>query len=98
MSPRVPVLAALLAAALLVACGGDDGGATTNATDGAAAPGATTTAPSGAQAQGAAARGVKLVKVGSFDQPLYVTAPPADKRRVFVVGQGGRIDVVRGGR
>jgi glucose/arabinose dehydrogenase len=97
MSPRVPVLAALLAAALLVACGDDDGGATTNAVNGAATQAAATT-PSGDQAQSSAARGVKLVKVGSFDQPLYVTAPPADQRRIFVVGQGGRIDVVRGGR
>ena len=29
--------------------------------------------------------GVKLVRVGRFDQPLYVTAPPGDKRRLFVV-------------
>ena len=35
-------------------------------------------------------RGVKLVKVGSFDQPLYVTAPPGDRRRIFVVEQAGR--------
>ena len=29
--------------------------------------------------------------------PLYVTAPPGDERRVFVVEQGGTIRVVRGG-
>ncbi len=29
---------------------------------------------------------------------MYVTAPPEDERRVFVVEQGGRIRVVRGGR
>jgi glucose/arabinose dehydrogenase len=45
-----------------------------------------------------AASGVKLVKVGDFSEPLYVTAPPQDTRRVFVVGQGGTIWVVRGGR
>jgi len=38
------------------------------------------------------------VLVGRFDAPLYVTAPPGDRRRVFVVEQGGRIMVVRGGR
>jgi glucose/arabinose dehydrogenase len=38
------------------------------------------------------------VKVGSFDQPLYVTAPPGDRRRVFVVEQTGRIRVIRDGR
>src|SRR5919197_3783068 len=42
--------------------------------------------------------GVRLVRIGSFEQPLYVTAPPGDERRVFVVEQGGRIWVVRGGR
>jgi glucose/arabinose dehydrogenase len=46
----------------------------------------------------AAARGVKLVRVGSFDTPVYVTAPPGDRRRIFVVEQGGRVLVVRGGK
>ncbi|HET6548074.1 MAG TPA: PQQ-dependent sugar dehydrogenase [Solirubrobacter sp.] len=41
---------------------------------------------------------VRLQKVGSFDSPLYVTAPPGDRRRVFVVEQGGKIRVIRGGR
>jgi glucose/arabinose dehydrogenase len=49
----------------------------------------------GAAAQ---ARGVRLAAVGRFDAPLYVTSPPGDERRVFVVEQGGRIRVVRGGR
>jgi glucose/arabinose dehydrogenase len=92
MSPRALLLAAAVAAATLVACGSDGEGAGANANTGATGGGATTPATT------AAARGVKLIKVGSFDQPLYVTAPPADKRRIFVVEQGGRIDVVRGGR
>jgi glucose/arabinose dehydrogenase len=94
-SPRILLLVAVAAAVVLVACGSDSGGganAETPTTAGAA--GATTTTGAGA----AASRGVKLVKVGSFDQPLYVTAPPADKRRIFVVGQSGVIQVVRGGR
>src|SRR4051794_432425 len=45
-----------------------------------------------------AATGVRLVTVGRFDQPLYVTAPPGDRRRIFVVGQGGKVWVVRGGK
>jgi glucose/arabinose dehydrogenase len=49
-------------------------------------------------AAGAQARGVRLVPVGRFDQPLYVTSPPGDTRREFVVEQGGRIFVLRGGR
>ena len=51
--------------------------------------------PAEARAQGP---GVKLVRVGTFDQPLYVAAAPGDRRRVYVVEQGGRVRVVRGGR
>jgi glucose/arabinose dehydrogenase len=91
MSPRALLLAAALAAVTLVACGSDGEGA--GAITGPAAGDQTTT-----PATAAAGRGVKLVKVGNFDQPLYVTAPPGDRRRIFVVGQAGRITVVRGGR
>ena len=35
-----------------------------------------------------------LVRIGTFDQPLYVTAPPGDRRRIFVVEQPGRIRVI----
>src|SRR5256714_3941426 len=45
-----------------------------------------------------AAAAVRLAKVGSFDHPLYVTAPRGDRRRVFVVEQTGRIRVIRDGR
>jgi glucose/arabinose dehydrogenase len=90
------VAVAVLVAVALVACGGGSDGATAETT-GAAASGAPATTPT--TATGAAARrGVQLVQVGRFDQPLYVTAPPADTRRIFVVGQGGTIWVVRGGR
>ncbi len=52
----------------------------------------------GATASPATAEGsVRLQQIGSFDEPLYVTAPPGDERRVFVVEQGGTIRVVRGG-
>jgi glucose/arabinose dehydrogenase len=40
----------------------------------------------------------RLVRVGTFDQPLYVTAPPGDRNRVFVVEQPGRIRVIDRGR
>jgi glucose/arabinose dehydrogenase len=42
--------------------------------------------------------GVRLVRVGAFDAPLYVAAAPGDRRRLYVVEQGGRVRVVRGGR
>jgi glucose/arabinose dehydrogenase len=42
--------------------------------------------------------GVRLVPVGNFTAPLYVTSPPGDRSRVMVVEQAGRIMVVRNGR
>ena len=84
-------LAAALALALIAGCG----------SGGAPAPGpraTATTTPSARASAGSRSRGVRLVRIGSFDQPLYVTAPPGDTRRVFVVEQGGRVRVVRGGR
>jgi glucose/arabinose dehydrogenase len=45
-----------------------------------------------------ASAGLKLVKVGSFSQPVYVTAPPGDRRRLYVVEREGRIRVLRDGK
>jgi hypothetical protein len=45
-----------------------------------------------------AALAVRLVEVGRFEQPVHVTSPPGDERRLFVVEQGGRIWVVDGHR
>jgi glucose/arabinose dehydrogenase len=39
-----------------------------------------------------------LSQIGSFSQPVYVTAPPGDPHRVFVVEQPGRIYEVRDGQ
>src|SRR4051812_10408100 len=46
----------------------------------------------------AKASGVRLQKIASFSSPLYVTAPAGDRRRIFVVEQGGKIKVMRGGK
>jgi glucose/arabinose dehydrogenase len=46
----------------------------------------------------AASRGVRLVRVGRFDNPVYVTSPPGDRRRLFVVEKTGRIRVLVGGK
>src|SRR6266568_1486469 len=35
-----------------------------------------------------------LFLVGTFNNPVYVTAPPGDSARLFVVGQGGTIRVL----
>jgi Glucose / Sorbosone dehydrogenase len=45
-----------------------------------------------------AGKGVRLVRVGAFDSPVYVTAPPGDRRRLFVVEQSGRIRVLVNGK
>ena len=72
----------------LGACGsGETNAETTSAPATTASSAQTTGAPSG----------VKLLAVGRFDMPVYVTAPPGDTRRIFVVEQGGTIRVVRAG-
>jgi glucose/arabinose dehydrogenase len=40
---------------------------------------------------------VTLAKIGDFSSPVYVTAPPGDLSRVFVVERGGTIKVVKDG-
>ena len=87
----------LATAALVAACGSGDSGnaaspaATTAAT---AAPSATPT-PAAGQAQN---RGVRLQRIGRFRSPVFVTSPPGDRRRLFVVEQAGRVRVMVGGR
>jgi glucose/arabinose dehydrogenase len=41
---------------------------------------------------------VRLEKLGDFDQPLYVTQPPGERRDLFVVEKTGRIILVRDGQ
>ena len=48
-----------------------------------------------APASAAAAPG--LTPVGDFAAPTHLTAPPGDTSRVFVVEQGGAIQVIRNG-
>jgi glucose/arabinose dehydrogenase len=40
---------------------------------------------------------VQLVQIGDFQAPTYVTAPPGDASRVFVVERAGRVRVVENG-
>jgi glucose/arabinose dehydrogenase len=42
--------------------------------------------------------GVGLKKIGSFDSPVDVTAAPGFPQLLFVVEQGGRVEVLRNGR
>jgi glucose/arabinose dehydrogenase len=75
-----------------VACGGGGDDADGSPSSPAASP-----ASGGASGAAAAARGVRLRKVADFDAPVYVTSPPGDRARQFVVEQGGRVMVVRDG-
>ncbi len=85
---------ALLAVAAAASCGGGGDDA-----DGRSATPAATAAATAAPEEpaGAAARGVRLDRIGSFDSPVFVTSPPGDRARRFVVERSGRVMVVRGG-
>ena len=102
MRPLRPVL--LLALLPLVGCGSADQAArsepppTTTADPAGGSSAVDEAASEDPDAAGAQTRGVRLVPIGRFDQPLSVTSPPGDTRRQFVVEQGGRIFVIRGGR
>jgi glucose/arabinose dehydrogenase len=80
---------------LALGCGGGDDRATARSSPTATATRAPAVTPT---ATPAARPGLRLQRIGTFDNPLYVTAPPGDRRRVFVVEQGGRVRIVRDGR
>jgi glucose/arabinose dehydrogenase len=89
-------LAGAVLALALAGCGdGNDGGTTANAPpppkSGHSGQGR------GVLPTGDGQGGVRLQKVGDFDQPVYVTQPPGDDRDLFVVERTGRIEVVRDG-
>ena len=69
---------------------GDTSGQTDAGADGPAEP-------ASPPDQASARRPVRLLPLGRFDQPTYITAPRGDRRR-FVVEREGRIRVVRRGR
>ena len=98
MSRTGLTLACLTTVAVLAACGSDDDSAAeaTTTTPPASASGSAATETT--QAKPSAADGVRLVGIGTFEAPLYVTAPPGDTRRVFVVEQGGTVRVITAGK
>ena len=77
----------MIAVALLVGCGdGNDEPTTTTAAAARDRPD-----------QRAIGRGgVRLVEIGEFEQPVYVTQPPGEDRDLYVVEKGGRIVRVGG--
>src|SRR3954466_14378118 len=86
LRPPVALMAASIV--LLAGCGGCGG-----EKQSASAP----TAGSASEPAVKAARGASLKRIGTFSSPVYVTAPPADTHRLFVVEQAGRIRVVKDG-
>ena len=56
---------------------------------------ASTASPATAQA---ARPGLRLKRIGTFSNPVFLTAPPGDRSRLFVVEQGGRVVIVRDGK
>ena len=96
--PRTALtLACLASVAALAACGSGEDGPTGTGTA-AAAPRTTQASGETTQSKASAADGVRLVKIGTFATPVYVAAPPADTRRIFVVEQGGTIRVITGAK
>jgi glucose/arabinose dehydrogenase len=83
--------------AMPAGCGGEDASPeqTGASTPSAPAPGEGSAPSSSGRAAG---QGVRLERVGTFDEPLYVTAPPGDRNRVFVVEKGGKVQLVVKGR
>ena len=80
-------------------CGGSGQDATARATPTPTPTAAAPTATASPEATAAAPRpGLRLRRVGTFDSPVYVTSPPGDRRRLFVVEQGGRVRITRDGR
>jgi glucose/arabinose dehydrogenase len=64
---------------------------------GAGAPASGDSAAHGAAHASASASAVRLVKVGSFHQPAYVTGAPGDPHRVFVVQRTGQVMLMLNG-
>jgi glucose/arabinose dehydrogenase len=82
-----------------IGCGGGDDASGRVETDAPQVPlaGEDTQTDSGTPANTAAAT-VKMRRIGRFESPTYLTAPPGDRHRVFVVEQAGTIREVRDGR
>ena len=95
------IVAAILGAgAVIAACGSHSSSSGQSGSDNGAAGTATATdsGSTSTPASAPAARaGVRLVQIGKFDQPVYLTGPPGDPHRVFVVQKTGQIIVVVNG-
>jgi glucose/arabinose dehydrogenase len=90
-------LSLVAAVSLFAGCGGGGDGAETTAS----APPAPKPSDDGQDKQrlpaGDGQGGVRLRKVGDFDQPLYIVQPPGYDRDLFVVEKTGQVQVVHDG-
>jgi glucose/arabinose dehydrogenase len=91
---RAGVLIGATAIVALGCGGGDRATARPTSTATASASADATAAPKAVKPR----PGLRLKQIGSFDNPVYVTAPRGDRRRLFVVEQGGRVWALRGGK
>jgi glucose/arabinose dehydrogenase len=90
-------VAAIVAAPAFGGCGDDEDETTTTTTTEATT---TSTAPAsrdGAPPVGDGRGGVRLSRVGSFEQPLYVAQPPGEDADLYVVEKQGRVVVLDDG-
>ena len=95
-SVRRTRLLVAVAGVFLVGCGSSGPDATARGTP---SPTATEAPPASPARTAQTPRpGLRLQRVGTFDSPVYVTSPPGDRRRLFVVEQGGRVMIRRDGR
>jgi glucose/arabinose dehydrogenase len=96
--PRRRLLLPLALLAMLAACGAGGADEPDAPSTPAAAPAPPPTTPAPRPRARRAQVGLRLTRIAGFEAPLYVTQPPGDSRRLFVVEQGGAIRVVRDGR
>jgi glucose/arabinose dehydrogenase len=98
MRGRLPVL--LVLAAVVAACGSTamDGGANASPTATPADPAEGARSEESTPTATTSARRARLTRIGTFDSPIHVTAPPSDRHRVFVVEQGGTVRVIHRGK
>src|SRR4051794_8307083 len=97
---RLVLLLITLVVLAAIGCGGGDDASGRVETDAPQIPlsgDATQTGQSGTPANTAAAT-VKMRRIGSFESPTYLAAPPRDRHRLFVVEQAGTIREVRDGK
>ena len=90
------LLAVCLCAALLASCGGKDD-TVADPTSPPAKDGGGADGGGGPPPVGKGDGGVKLTEIGSFNEPVYVTQPPAERSALFVVERGGKIRVIQDG-